>query len=107
MTIDEAAGAESETNCSDLKVDIRAKSKSNPLYVADSVLGDSDGFGLGAALISDFLANYQGDDDNGNNSVADETQLRLLVDCSRSAFLHPGSNTHQASNLQIDTGIIQ
>jgi hypothetical protein len=109
LSDDESAGAESETDCSDLdlNVDVRAKSDSDPPHVADSELADGDGFGLGAALISNRLVTDHQDDDNDHNGVIDKTQLRLSADRPRPASPDPGSDTHQASKLQVNTDIIQ
>ena len=104
----ESAGAESETDCSDLDVDVRAKSESHRPRVVDSELVDGDAFDSGAALASDRLVpSYQDDDKNRNNIIVDQTQLRLLADRPRSASSGPGSDTHQASKLQVNTDIIQ
>jgi hypothetical protein len=107
LSDDESAGAESETDCSDLDVDVRAKSDSDPSHVADSELANGDGFGSGAALISDRLVTDHQDDDNNHNGVVDKTQLRLSADCPRSASPDRGSDTHEARKLQVNTDIIQ
>jgi hypothetical protein len=74
LSDDESAGAESETDCSNLDVDVRAKSDSDSLHVADSELVDGDGFGSGAALISDGLVtDHQDNHNNHNNGVVDKT----------------------------------
>ena len=53
-------GAESETDCSDLEVDVRAKSDSDSPHVVNSDLADGDSISSGAALISDRLVtNHQ------------------------------------------------
>jgi hypothetical protein len=103
LSDDESADAESETDCSDLDVDVRAKSDSDPPHVADSELADGDGFGSGAALISDCIVTDHQDDDNDHNGVSDKTQLRLSADRPRSASPDPGSDTHQASKLRVNT----
>ena len=108
LSDDESAGAESETDCSDLDVDVTEKSDSNPPHVADSNVADGDSSGSGVTLISDRLAtDHQDDDDNHNNGVVDKIQLRLSADRPRSASPDPGSDTHQASKPQVDTYITQ
>lgn len=105
LSDNESAGAESETDYSDL--DIRAKSDSDPLHVTDSELADGDGFGSGAALISDRLVTNHQDNDNRHNGVIDKTQLPLSADRPRSAPPEPRSDTHPASKLQVNPDIIQ
>jgi hypothetical protein len=108
LSDDESAGAESETDCSDLDVDVIAKSDSDPPHVADSDPADGESSGSGAALISDRLVtNHQDDDNNHNNGVVNKTQFRLLANRPRSASPDRGSDTHQASKLQVDTDITQ
>jgi hypothetical protein len=108
LSDDESAGAESETDCGDLDVNVRAKSDSDPPHVADSELADGDGFASEAALISGRLVtDYQDDDNNHNNGVVDKTRLRLSADRPRSASPDPGSDTHQSSKLQVNTDITQ
>jgi hypothetical protein len=102
---DESADAESETDCSDLDVDVRAKSDSDPPHVTDSELADGDGFGSGAALISDCIITDHQDDDNDHNGVIDKTELRLSADRPRPASPDPGSDTHQVTKLQVNTDI--
>jgi hypothetical protein len=53
LSNDKSTNAESETDYSNLDINIRAKSDSDTPHVADSQLVDS--FGSGAALISDCL----------------------------------------------------
>jgi hypothetical protein len=72
LSDDESAGAESKTDCSDLDVDVRAKSDSALLHVADSELADGDGIGSEAALIYNRLVTDHQDDDNDHNTVADK-----------------------------------
>ena len=97
LSNNEYAGAESETDCSALDVDVRAKSDS-----------DGDRFGSGAAVISDRLVtDHQEDNNNHNKGVVDKTQLRLSVGPPISASPDSGSDTHQASKLQVDTDIMQ
>jgi hypothetical protein len=105
LSDDESAGAESETDCSDLDVDVRAKSDSDPPHVADSELADS--IGSGAALVSDRLVTDHQDDDNDHDGVIDKTQLPLSADRPRSASPEPRSDTHPASKLQVNPDIIQ
>ena len=70
LSNDESASAESETDCSDLDVDFRAKNDPNPPHVISGELADSDGFNLGAALISHHLVtNYQDNNNHNNDSV--------------------------------------
>lgn len=107
LSDDELVGAKSKTHRSDLDVDVRAKSDSDPLRIAGSELADGDGFGLGAALISDrLITNYQDNNNNHNNGVFDKTQLRLSADRPRSVSPDAGSDT-QASELQVGTDITQ
>jgi hypothetical protein len=97
LSDNEYAGAESETDCSALDVDVRAKSDS-----------DGDRFGSGAAVISGRLVtDHQEDNNNHNKGVVDKTQLRLSVGPPRSASPDSGSDIHQASKLQVDTDIMQ
>ena len=104
----ESAGAESETDYSDLDIDVRAKSDSDRPHITDSELEDGDAFDSGAAPISDRLvADHQDDNNSGNNGVVDESQLRLSAGRPRSASSDPRSDTHQANNRQVDTGIMQ
>ncbi|KAL5325334.1 hypothetical protein ACEPPN_006459 [Leptodophora sp. 'Broadleaf-Isolate-01'] len=97
LSDDESAGAESETDCSDLDVDVRAKNDSDPPYVADIKLTNGDGFGSGVALISDRLVTDHQDDNNDHDGVINKIQLRLSDNRPRPASLDPGSNTQQAS----------
>jgi hypothetical protein len=55
LSDDESIDAISETNYSNLDVDLAAKSNLNSPHVADSELADNDGFSLGTTLISDRL----------------------------------------------------
>jgi hypothetical protein len=108
LSDDESAGAASETDCSDLDIDVRAKSDSDPLHVADNELPDGHCFGSRAALISDRLVtDHQDDNNNHNKGVVDKTQLRLSAGRPRSASPDHGSDTLQASKLQVDTDITQ
>ncbi|KAH6662076.1 hypothetical protein B0J14DRAFT_707848 [Halenospora varia] len=105
---DEYVGAESKTDYSDLDTDLTAKGDSHSLYIADSDLADSDGFGFGSGttLISDHLAaNHQ--DDGNDNGIADGAKLQLAANCLRSASPGHRSITHQASPLRMNTEIIQ
>ena len=67
LSDDESGGAESETDCSDLDIDVRAKSDSDPPHVSDSELADGDGFSSGDVLISDRLVTDHQDDDNNHS----------------------------------------
>jgi hypothetical protein len=86
LSDNKSAGAESKTDCSDLGVDVRAKSDSALPHVADSELADGDGIGSGAALIYNRLVVDRQDDDNDHNTVANKPHLRLLANRPRSAF---------------------
>jgi hypothetical protein len=108
LSDDESVDAVSETDYSDLDVDLTAKSNSDSLHVADSELADGDGFGLGTTHISNHLvADYQANDNNNNNSAVDDAQLRLSTDCPRLASLGHGSVAHQAGKLQVNADITQ
>ena len=108
LSDDESAGAESETDCSNLGVDVRAKSDSDLLHLADSELADGDGISSGAALIYSRLVVDRQDDDNDYNAIADKPRLHLLGNRRpRSASPQPRSNTDQASKLQVNPDIIQ
>lgn len=107
LSDDESAGAESGTDCSDLDLDVRAKSDSEPPDVADSELADGDGFSSGAALTSDRLVTDHQDDDSDHDGGVDITQHRLSADRPRPASPDPGSDTRQANKLQLNTDIIR
>lgn len=107
LSDDEPAGAESETDYSDLDIDLTTKSSVDPPHVADSGLADGDGSVSGTARTSARrVADYEGDDDSYNN-VVDNSQLRLAVDRPTAASPNRGSLTHQARKLQVDTDITQ
>jgi hypothetical protein len=72
LSDDESAGAESKTDYSDLDVDVRAKSDSDPPHVVENELADGDGLGLGAALIFDRLVTDHQDDYNDHDGVVDK-----------------------------------
>jgi hypothetical protein len=72
LSDDESAGAESKTDYSDLDVDVRAKSDSDPPHVVENELADGDGLGLGAALIFDCLVTDYQDDYNDHHGVVDK-----------------------------------
>jgi hypothetical protein len=62
-----------ETDYSNLDIDLRAKSDSDSPHIVDSELADGDGFGLGtihtfSRLVADHL-----NDDNNNNGIVDNT----------------------------------
>jgi len=103
LSDDESAGAESETNYSDLDVDVRAKSDSDPQHITDSELADGDGFGSGATLIPDRPITDHQDDSNHNNGVVDHTKPQLTADHLKSASPSQSFPTHQASKLQVNT----
>jgi hypothetical protein len=68
LSDDESIGAESESNYSNLDIDLRAKSDSDSLHVADSELADGDGFGSGTIHTSGRLVADHPDDDNKNKN---------------------------------------
>ena len=108
LSDNDSTSAESETDYSAVDIDVRAKSDSDPPYIADSELADGDAFGSEAALISDRLVtDHQGDDNNQNKGIADKPQLRLSAVRLTPASPDPGSDTLQASNLQVDADIAQ
>jgi hypothetical protein len=51
LSDDESAGAESETDYSNLKVDLTAKSDSSSPHIADSNMADGKGSGSGTTYI--------------------------------------------------------
>lgn len=92
----------SETDYSEVDLDLIAKGDPESLQVADS-----DGFGLGTTFIfGRCVANHQ-DKDGDSNDVADHTKLRLAADYLRSASLGQSFATHQASRRQLNTDITQ
>lgn len=108
LSDDEFVSAESETDYTNLDVDLIAESDSYSLHVADSKSADGNSFGLGTTLISHRpVANYQDDSNDNNNSVIDSTKRQLAADRLRSASPNHRSVTHQASSLQVNTEITQ
>lgn len=87
----------SETDYSDLDVDLSAKSDSDASYIANSELAEVDGFGSGTTHISGHLIADQDDDNNNNNGVADKIQPRLFADSLSSTSPAHASVTYQAS----------
>jgi hypothetical protein len=94
---DESVSAESETDYSNLEVNVRAKSHSDP------PIDMADVDGSGAALISDRRATGHQDDDNNHNGIIDQTKLCLSADHSTAFSLESGSDTHRASKLLVNT----
>lgn len=105
LSDDESVGAESETDCSDLDVDPRAKSDSGLQY-PNGEPADGDGFGLGTTIIHASPAPNNADDFNTtNDSVVNNGQLRLPINHLGSAPPGHGSITHRASKLPVNTDI--
>lgn len=109
LSDDESPSAESDTDCSDLDLDVRVKSDPHPLHVANSELRDREGFrsGSGAAFNSDCLATDYNVDDNNHNGLIHTTPLNLSAGHPSSSTLKPGSDTRQASNLRMNSDITQ
>ncbi|KAH6696527.1 hypothetical protein BKA61DRAFT_741680 [Leptodontidium sp. MPI-SDFR-AT-0119] len=111
LSDDEPASAESETDCSDFDVDVRAKSASDPPHVARSELVDGGGIGSGSgsgAVLSPgrFVTDHS-DDQNDHDGVFDNPQPRLSAVCPTLASRNSGSATHQASKTQVNADLIQ
>ncbi|KAH9205202.1 hypothetical protein DL95DRAFT_470777 [Leptodontidium sp. 2 PMI_412] len=109
LSDDEPAGAESETDCSDIDVDVRAKSVSDPPHVAGSELADGGGIGSGSGAVLSpgrFVTDHS-DDQNDHDGVFDNPQPRLSAVCPTPASHNSGSATHQASKTQVNTDLIQ
>lgn len=62
--------------------------------------------GLGAA-VSDRLVTDHQDDHNNHNGITDKPQLCWVADRPRPASPDPGCDTHQASELQVNTNLMQ
>ncbi|RDL30225.1 uncharacterized protein BP5553_10503 [Venustampulla echinocandica] len=105
LSDDESVGADSETDYSNLDVNL-TKSDSYSLHVAGSDPAGSNGFGLATTLISDRLVAYHQDDAN-DNVIADKARLQLATDRPRSASPGYGPVTHQARPLRVNTEIAQ
>lgn len=69
LSDDESVGAESETDYSNLEVDLTAKSDSSSPHIADSDMADGEGFGSGTTCISDPIVADHQDDDNDSGVV--------------------------------------
>ncbi|KAF4633076.1 hypothetical protein G7Y89_g5047 [Cudoniella acicularis] len=76
LSDDKSIDAESNTDYSNLDVDLIAKGDSYSLYIIDSDPADGDSFGSGTTLISDRLvADHQDDGNDIDNGVADSAKL--------------------------------
>jgi len=108
LSDDESVSAESETDYSNLEVDLTAKSDSPSPHIADSDIVDGEGFGFGTTYISDRLvADHQGDSNDSDSGVADSARLQLAADLPRSVSPGHGTVTHQASPIRVNTEITQ
>ncbi|PVH69523.1 hypothetical protein DL98DRAFT_598588 [Cadophora sp. DSE1049] len=106
LSDDESVSAESETDYSNLEVDLTAKSDSSTPHIAESDMVDGEGFGFGTTYISDRLvADHQDDSNDSDSGVADGARLQLAADLPRSASPCHGSVTHQASPIRVNTEI--
>lgn len=108
LSDDEPVSAESETDYSNLNVDLTAKSDSSSPHIADSNMIDNEGFGCGTIYISDHLvADHQDDSNNSDSGLADDARLQLAPDLPRSTSPGHGSVTHQARPIRVDIEITQ
>lgn len=108
LSDDEPVSADSETDYSNLDVDLTAKSDSSSPHNADSNMVDDEGFGSGTTYISDYLAaDRQDDSDDSNSGLADGARLQLDADLPRSASPSHRPVTHQASPIRVNTEITQ
>jgi hypothetical protein len=106
LSDDESAGAESETDYSNLEGDLTAKSDSSSPHIADSDMADGEGFGSGTTYISDRIVADHQDDDN-DSGVVDGARLQLAADLQMSASPGHGTVKHQASPMQVNSEITQ
>ncbi|KAG9235614.1 hypothetical protein BJ875DRAFT_265946 [Amylocarpus encephaloides] len=98
LSDNESANTESETDYSNLKVDLTTNSDSSPPHIADNDMAVREGFGSGTTHISD--------DDNESGGV-DGATLQFPADLPISVSPSHGSFTHQASPMQVNSEIIQ
>jgi len=108
LSDDESVSAESETDYSNLEVDLTAKSDSSSPHIADSDMVDGEGFDSGTAYISDRLvADHQDNSNDSDSGLADGARLQLAAGLPRSASPGQGSVTHQASPKRVNTEMTQ
>jgi hypothetical protein len=112
LSDDESMSVQSEADYSGLEVDLRAKSDSDSPHMADSeladVVGDGNGFGSGTTDTCDGPAVHRPrNDDDCNNGVVDNAQLRLTADRLGSASSSHVSIAHHASITRVDTDTTQ
>lgn len=100
LSDDEFARAESDTDFSDLDIDVRAKSDFDPLHIVGRELA-AGGCYSGAALISDHLVT------NHHDGISSKPQCRLSASRPRPASPDPGSDIRQAAKLQMNADHIQ
>ncbi|PVH70289.1 hypothetical protein DL98DRAFT_141046 [Cadophora sp. DSE1049] len=100
LSDDDSVSAASETDNSNLEVDLTAKSDSSSPHIAESDMVDGEGVGFGTTYISDCLvADYQHDSNDSDSGVADGARLQL-AGLPRSASPGHGSVTRQASPIR-------
>jgi len=104
LSDDESADTESETDYSNLKVDLTTKSDSSSPHIADNDMAGGEGFGSATTYISDLIVADHQDDDN-DSGVVDGAQL--AADPLMSASPGHGSVTHQASLMRVNSEITQ
>jgi hypothetical protein len=108
LSDDESIGAESETDYSNLNVDVTAKSASHSPHIADSDLVDGGGFSSGTTLTSArLIADYPNHGNDNDKYVVDSAEPQLTADRPSSASSSHGSVAHQASPVQANTEITQ
>lgn len=108
LSNDESVSAESETDYSNLEVDLIAKSDFSSPYITDCDMVDGEGFDSGTVYISNrLIADHQDNSNDSNSGLADGARLQLAASLPRSASPGQGSVTHQASPKRVNTEMIQ
>ncbi|XMA19876.1 hypothetical protein WAI453_012667 [Rhynchosporium graminicola] len=108
LSDDEYVSAESETDYSNVEVDLTVKSDSSSPHVTESDMVNGEGFGFGTTYIPDHLiADYRDDSNDSDSGVADSARLQLAADLPRSASPGYRSVSHQASPVPVNTEITQ
>lgn len=108
LSDDESVSAESETDYSNLEVDLTAKSDSSSPHIIDSDMVDGEGFDSGTAYISNRLvADHQDNSNDSDSGLANGARLQLAASLPRSASPGQGSVTHQASPKRVNTEMTQ
>jgi hypothetical protein len=106
LSNNDCASAESETNCSDLDVDARSKSNSNPPYATDSELADGGGFS--SEPPSFLIALLPTINTTITITTAEPTKPSFAsANRPRPASLDLGFDIYQASKLQVNADLIQ